>query len=68
MLVGNLIPGAYAPGAQIDTNRQPLDFECSRLNVWKPGPPSMALGVAYPVTKMQGLSTHIAFDSQFRTS
>ena len=68
MLTGDLIPGAYASGAQIKSNRQSVDIECRGLYIGEPCSPGMLLGVAYPVAETQGFPAHITFDSQFRTS
>ena len=68
MLAGNLIPGADTPRTQVHTDRQAFDFQCDRLYVREPGPPGMLFGMTYPVAEAQGFSTHITFDSQFKTS
>ena len=52
MLTGDLASRTYAPGAQVDTNGQPVNFKRGGLYVREPGPHSMSLGVAYPVAEM----------------
>jgi hypothetical protein len=68
MLTGSFIPGAYAPGAQVQSDGSAVDIECSGLDVRKPGAPGVLLGVAYTVAEPQRFSTCITFDSQFKTS
>jgi hypothetical protein len=68
MLTGYLVPGPDASGAQVNAVIRPIDLNSRRLNVRKPGPAGMLLGMAYPVAEAQAFSTHITFDCQFRTS
>lgn len=68
MLAGGLISRADAPGAQVNANGQPINFDGGRLHVREPGPPCMLFGVADSVAEAQGFATHITFDSQFITS
>ena len=65
MLTGYLVPGSDAPGAQVGTVGRPLDHNSRRLNVRKPDPAGMLLGMAYPIAEAQCFSTHITFDGQF---
>lgn len=67
MLTGNLIPGPDTPGAKIKPDCSPINIECSRLNIGEPGAPGVLLGMAYSISKTQGFSAKITFDSQFRT-
>jgi hypothetical protein len=68
MLTGDLVPGAYAPGAQVQTDGSAVDIKCSGLDVGKPGAPGMLLGVADPVAEPQRFFTYVTFDGQFKTS
>jgi len=68
MLAGGLVSGPYAPGTQVEPDGGSVDVKRRRLNVGKPCPPGMLLGVADPVAKAQRFSAHITFDSQFKTS
>ena len=65
MLAGDLVPGSDAPGTQVEPDCNTVDIKRRRLNVWKPRPPGMLLGMADPVAEAQRFSAHIAFDSQF---
>jgi hypothetical protein len=65
MLAGDLVPGPNTPGAHIEPDGNPIDVKRSGLDVGKPFPPGMLLGVADPVAEAQRFSTHITFDSQF---
>ena len=65
MLAGDLVPGPDTPGAHIEPDGNPIDVKRSGLDVGKPFPPGMLLGVADPVAEAQRFSTHITFDSQF---
>ena len=68
MLTGYLVPGPDASGAQVSAIVLPIDHNSRRLNVRKPDPAGMLLGMAYPIAEAQSFPTHITFDSQFRTS
>ncbi len=65
MLAGSFVSGPDAPGAQVESNGGPVDVKRRWLNVGKPCPPGMLLGMADPVAEAQRFSAHIAFDSQF---
>ena len=66
MLTGYFIPGADAPGAQVQADGSAVDSECSGLYVGKPGAPGVLLGVADPVAEPQRFFAYITFDSQFK--
>jgi hypothetical protein len=68
MLTGSLISGADAPGTQVNANGHTFDIKRNRLNIRKPLSPGMLFRMADPVAETQGFSTHITFDSQFKTS
>jgi len=68
MLAGDLVSGPDAPGTQVEPDGYPIDVKRCRLNVGKPCPPGMLLGVADPVAEAQRFSAHVTFDSQFKTS
>jgi hypothetical protein len=65
MLAGNLVSGPYTPGAQVEPDGGPVDVKRRRLDVGKPFPPGMLLGVADPVAETQRFFADITFDSQF---
>lgn len=51
MLAGDFVAGPYAPGAQVEPDGGPVDGKSRRLDIGKPFPPGMLLGVADPVAK-----------------
>ena len=65
MLAGGLVPGPDAPGTKVEPDGGPVDVKRRRLDVGKPCPPGMLLGVADPVAEAQRFSADITFDSQF---
>ena len=65
MLAGGLVSGSHAPGAQVEPDGGPIDVKRRRLDIGKPFPPGMLLGVADPVAKAQRFFADITFDSQF---
>jgi hypothetical protein len=65
MLAGDLVPGPDAPGTQVEPDGGPVDIKRRRLDIGKPFPPGMLLGVADPVAKAQRFFADITFDSQF---
>jgi hypothetical protein len=65
MLAGDFVAGPYAPGAQVKPDGGSVDGKSRRLDIGKPFPPGMLLGVADPVAKAQRFFADITFDSQF---
>ena len=65
MLAGNLISGSNTPGAQIKSNRSPVNRKRRRLNIGHPGSSGMLLGMTDSISETQCFSTHVTFDSQF---
>jgi len=68
MLTGYFIPGADAPGAQVQADGGAVDSQCSGLDVGQPGAPGVLFGMADPVAEPQRFFADITFDSQFKTS
>ena len=67
MLAGDFVAGPDAPGAQVEPDGGPVDGKSRRLDIGKPFPPGMLLGVADPVAEPQRFFAYITFDSQFKT-
>ena len=65
MLAGDLVPGPDASGTQVEPDGGPVDIKRRRLDIGKPFPPGVLLGVADPVAKAQRFFADITFDSQF---
>ena len=68
MLAGDLVSGPDAPGTQVEPDSCPVDVKRRWLNIGKPCPPGMLLGMADPVAEAQRFSADVTFDSQFKTS
>ena len=59
---------AQAAGAQINSFRFPVKYNCSWLDVGQPAPSGMLFGMAYPVAEVYRFATDVAFCSQIVNS
>jgi hypothetical protein len=55
-----LVPGAQAPGAQVEPLGAAVNGDRGRVNIGRPAPVGMALGVADIMTEKRGFPAYVA--------